>query len=226
MASGRMLLRLGVVLCLGAAVAASPIDLEDVAAAQAAQARDGLPERLEPLVTSVENEQAFEEFIQLHKPSLGKVLFFSKLGVSELCESLAEHFDGQLDVLHISPNATDVAAKFQNEELPAVYYMPPQVSNQGDSATLQLLKYEGNFKFGGTAIELHLASMCVCFVKAALFDTDYSPYRSTRPHRQFLGRVRYAAWLSLTQTLWLVNCLACSPDLLLALQLLRFQACL
>lgn len=134
---------------LAAAVGASPIDPEDVAAAQAAQ-REGMPERLEPLVTTIQDERAFEEFIQLHKPSLGKVLFFSKLATSELCDSLASHFDGQLDILHLPPSATDVAAKFEVEELPAVYVIPSQALSQaGGSTTIQLAKYEGNFKFGG-----------------------------------------------------------------------------
>ena len=133
---------------LAAAVGASPIDPEDVAAAQAAQ-REGMPERLEPLVTTIQDERAFEEFIQLHKPSLGKVLFFSKLATSELCDSLASHFDGQLDVLHLPPSATDVAAKFEVEELPAVYVIPSQALSQGGTTTVQLAKYEGNFKFGG-----------------------------------------------------------------------------
>jgi len=133
---------------LAAAVGASPIEPEDVAAARAAQ-REGMPERLEPLVTTIQNERAFEEFIQLHKPSLGKVLFFSKLATSELCDSLASHFDGQLDVLHLPPSATDVAAKFEVEELPAVYIIPSQALSQGGTNTVQLAKYEGNFKFGG-----------------------------------------------------------------------------
>ena len=137
---------LGAALGLAAAASAAPIEPEDVAAARAAQARDGYPERLQPLVTTIQDDRAFEEFIQLHKPSLGKVLFFTKLAKSELCDSLAEHFDGQLDVLHIPPSATDVAAKFQIEELPAVFVLPTQTLSEG---TLQLVKYDGNFKFGG-----------------------------------------------------------------------------
>ncbi len=137
------------VLGLAAAASASPIEPEDVAAAQAKQAREGYPERLEPLVTTVQDERAFEEFIQLHKPSLGKVLFFTKLATSDLCNSLAEHFDGQLDVLHIPPSATGVAEKFQIDELPALYILPSQQSLNSATTTLQLVKYDGTFKFGG-----------------------------------------------------------------------------
>ena len=150
----RMLRSIIAALALAAAAGASPIEPEDVAAAQAKQAREGYPERLEPLVTTVQDERAFEEFIQLHKPSLGKVLFFTKLATSDLCDSLAEHFDGKLDILHIPPSATGVAEKFQIDELPAVYVLPPQ-SLKGASTTLQLVKYEGNFKFGGAQMQLH-----------------------------------------------------------------------
>lgn len=136
-------------LALAAAAAASPIEPEDVAAAQAAAASAETPERLEPLVHMIDDDRTFEQFIQLHKPSLGKVLFFSKLGTSELCESLAERFDGQLDFLHVPPSAADVAAKFQIDELPAVFVLPSQTLGQpGDGTTLQLVKYDGNFKFG------------------------------------------------------------------------------
>jgi hypothetical protein len=148
-------------LALAAAAAASPIEPEDVAAAQAAAASAETPERLEPLVHMIDDDRTFEQFIQLHKPSLGKVLFFSKLGTSELCESLAERFDGQLDFLHVPPSAADVAAKFQIDELPAVFVLPSQTLGQpGDGTTLQLVKYDGNFKFGGANAQQAASGPC------------------------------------------------------------------
>ena len=141
------LLRSAALLCLAAAAAGSPIEAEDVAAAAAEEN----PERLEPLVHMINDETTFESFLQLHKPGLGKVLFFSKLGKSELCDSLAEHYDGQLDFLHVPPSAVDVVAKFSLEEAPAIFVLPAETLSKpegDDGNTLSLVQYEGAFKFG------------------------------------------------------------------------------
>lgn len=142
------MVRLAALLLLFAAVATgSPIEAEDVAAAAAEEN----PERLEPLVHMIADETVFESFLQLHKPGLGKVLFFSKLGKSELCDTLAERYNGQLDFLHVPPSAVDVVAKFDMEDVPAIYVLPAETLNnpQGDDGnTLSLVQYEGTFKFG------------------------------------------------------------------------------
>ena len=115
------------------------------------------PERIEPLVHDMATGAEFEQFLQLHKPGLGKVLFFSKLGKSDLCTQLGEHFDGRLDVLHVPPSATEIVQQFSIEEAPAVFVLPAESLNSpppDDPAaaaagqTLQLMRYEGDFKFG------------------------------------------------------------------------------
>ena len=214
----------GAALGLAAAASASPIEPEDVAAARAAQAREGYPERLQPLATTIQDDRAFEEFIQLHKPSLGKVLFFTKLATSELCDSLAEHFDGQLDVLHIPPSATDVAAKFQIEELPAVFVLPSQTLSEG---TLQLVQYDGDFKFGGATDSTAAHTF---FVRMEMNPSERwvctAPQRLTALSISWTSSVRILAASSRALCARLIRTSSMTMRMRVSLQLLRYQKCL
>jgi hypothetical protein len=97
-------------------------------------------------VTPLHSKEQFEQFVTRHKPQLNKVLFFSKLGGSTLCDKLAEEFSGRLDFAVVSKkDDTGLEQQFGVDEFPALRV----VITGGRGATeLNVVAYEGSFKFG------------------------------------------------------------------------------
>jgi hypothetical protein len=96
-------------------------------------------------VTELRSVEQFEHFVTHHKPQLNKVLFFSKLGGSSLCDKLSEEFAGRLDFAVVSKqDSGGLEQRFGVDEYPALRVV---VASRG-AAELDVATYDGSFKFG------------------------------------------------------------------------------
>lgn len=96
-------------------------------------------------VTELRSVEQFERLVTHHKPQLNKVLFFSKLGGSSLCDKLADEFNGRLDFAVISKNDNSgLEQRFGVNDFPALRVV---ITSRG-ATELDVAAYDGSFKFG------------------------------------------------------------------------------
>ena len=96
-------------------------------------------------IAELRSVEQFEQFVTRHKPHLNKVLFFSKLGGSSLCEKLAEEFAGRLDFAVVSKkDASGLEQRFGVDEHPALRVV---LASRG-AVELNVVAFEGSFKYG------------------------------------------------------------------------------
>ena len=97
------------------------------------------------LVVPVATVMELEHYLQLHKPTLNKAIFFSKMGSSSLCKKLGAEFEGRVAFSMVAADAADVAAKFGVTTFPALRLLLTQAAAGTD---ITVSAYEGGCAAG------------------------------------------------------------------------------